>query len=77
MSKGFQLEAHMHIYNNDDGSYIDVAPDADGLGLIAIDRVDHEGKRHFHFTITAKEAELLVKALQQVVVSNPGLIDSE
>ena len=69
------LEKHMRIYNDDCGSYVEVKPDADGLGLIELNHVENDGKNipNRGFVVTKEEALLLIKALEEVLVNNPSI----
>ena len=69
----FTLEAHYKIYNDADGSYIEVKPDADALGLIEIRQFD-EGKEVARLTLPAKQAELLRQAINLTIIANPDTI---
>lgn len=67
------LEKHMRIYNDVDGSFIEVRPDADALGLIEVNYApDADAKRH-GLILKREEAELLIEALQEVLKNNPNI----
>ena len=46
MSKGYSLEMHMRVYDDAEGVYIRVGPDADGLDLV---EVQTDGKSAEYF----------------------------
>jgi hypothetical protein len=74
---GISLEKHLRIYNDDCGSYIEIRPDSDGLGLLELNHVEDGGttKKTIRrgFTLSYKEALLLIDALKDATTNNPHL----
>jgi hypothetical protein len=63
------LDILARIHNDGTGTYIQVAPNADGLeGLWDLKYVDSTGKDIRVFTINKEEADLLVKAISSIIL---------
>jgi len=63
MSK-YSLETHFRIYDNDEGEYIEVAPD----GEADCCRISWEGQEMF---LSDEQVELLIKALHGYLDTRP------
>ncbi len=63
----YSTEVNRRIYNDDYGVFIEVGPDADGLGgLVEVRTIDAESKKHYgelRLTIDPEMAKQLAFAL--------------
>jgi len=55
----YSIEKHYRVYDDSDGSYISVSPDADGLSLVEIRQVLPGGTILSRITMTREQADLL------------------
>ena len=65
----YTIENHVRIYDDKNGDFIQVKPDADGLGLVEISR-SCDGKMENNICVSPEEALLLAKAIIQCVETN-------
>lgn len=63
----FSLETHFEIWNDVTGSCIKIGPDRDGLDLIEMSQIAHDGQIAATITITKEQASLLIEALEKSV----------
>lgn len=68
MSTGVTKEIMARVYDDQHDLYVQVGPDADGLGLCAIEY--HEGDDVRGFTISWRFAEKLAEAILEVSKAN-------
>jgi hypothetical protein len=59
----FTLESSYKLYNTEDRSYIEVCPDAEGLGLVEIRDVSDGGVVTNKIVMPPEQARLLVLAI--------------
>lgn len=59
----YTVDVSYKIYNNEDGSYIEVCPDADGLGLVEVRYVDEKEVIHERLTFQPEQAYLVSTAI--------------
>jgi len=62
----YSLETFQRIYNDQNGEYIQIGPDADALGLVQIRSYRRNGELEGHMTFTPEQATLLAQALANV-----------
>lgn len=67
----FSLEKKVEIWNDCDGTRIEVGPDRDALGLIEIRQHDENGKVQQQLVMPVPQARLLVDALVIVLRDHP------
>lgn len=60
------LEKQYQIWNDEDGSCLEVGPDRDGLSLLELRDRDEQGKIVHRFTLNWEQVPLLIKALQDL-----------
>lgn len=63
----YTSEVKYEIWNYDDGDRFDVGPDRDGLDLIEIRYVDHDGKIGDRLVMPKAAAKLVAEALLKVI----------
>ena len=63
----YTLEHRMRIYNDDDGEYIEISPDPDGLDLVEIRQVDRDGKIYNRVSMNKQMALLFIDAFTKYV----------
>jgi hypothetical protein len=59
----FTLEHTYKVFNDEDGSYVEVSPDADGLSCVEIRDYDSTGKLISNMTMPPEQAILVAKAI--------------
>jgi hypothetical protein len=63
----FTLETSYKIYDEENGSYIEICPDADGLGLIEIRDVNEKGVITNTITMPPEQAKMVNLALNLLI----------
>ena len=63
MTTSYSIEHHVRIYNDRDGDYISISPDADGLDLVEIRSCDGANKIQARLTMDIPLAIKLRNAL--------------
>jgi hypothetical protein len=62
----YSLETFQRIYDDQHGSYIQIGPDPDGLGMVAIRSYERDGKLEAYMVFTPEQVSLLTQALAKV-----------
>lgn len=76
MSK-YSLERIWRVYDDDDGSYIEVGPDADSLGLVVIRAVGSDGKKVTEILIAPEMVRLISSALRECAAEQSEEVPEE
>lgn len=63
----YTFEQKCEIWNDTEGTRIEVGLDRDSLGMVEIRRHDQEGKIGERITMMPNEAELVIEALRKVL----------
>ena len=63
---GFSTECKFQVYNDGDGTHVDVGADADGLDLVEVRQVEDE-KIVARITMHPDQADLLAKAIMRYI----------
>lgn len=69
MPNTYSLERIWRVYDDDDGSYIEIGPDADSLGLVVIRAVGSDGKKVTEILIAPEMVRLISRALRECVAA--------
>ena len=69
MENKFSVEKFFRVYNDKTGDYIEVCPDADGLGLIEIRQCNRNGGIGERITLEAECAALIAEGLRQAAAN--------
>lgn len=67
----YTVDHVIRVWDDDDGSHIDVCEDGDALGIVEIRSVDSAGKIEARMTFAREQAELVGTALLDYVKLNP------
>ena len=62
----YSLERLIEIWNNDDGTRIEIGPDRDGLGLIEIRERNEKSVIEGRLTFNKEQAHLIAQALLEL-----------
>jgi hypothetical protein len=62
----FTMEKMIEVWNDEDGSVIEVGPDRDSLGLVEIRMKDEAGKIERRLTMHPERAKLVAHALLEI-----------
>jgi hypothetical protein len=68
----FTLEVHMRVYDDSTGDYFEIKPDPDGLDLVELSAISHDGHTYASFTMPLAAAVLFSKALQEFTIRECG-----
>lgn len=63
---GFSSETHIKVWDDECGSYIQVGPDADSLGLIELRAIESDGREHSRMTMVVEQAKLVADAILEL-----------
>lgn len=63
------IEALYRVYNDDDGTYVEVGEDGDGLGLVELRYCERSGKVTERFSVPVEMATLVASAIRDVGVA--------
>lgn len=72
----FSIENIARIYNDDSGTYLEVRPDADALGMLEIQYVDPQrpkDHKEARLTMSRVEAKMLIEAIENVLAKNTNI----
>lgn len=68
MNPEFELETFRRVVCNDDGSYVEIGPDADGLGLIELKyREKSQDHPNARLSLPPEQARLVAQAILRAV----------
>jgi hypothetical protein len=69
MRRGYKMpyttEVNLRIYNDRDGDFVQVGPDADALDLVELRQYDAQEKILSRITMEPEQAQLLAKAINE------------
>lgn len=65
MNKRYSIERLIRVYDDDTGSYIQIAPDSDGLDLVEIRQVTAKGVVERDMVMLPREFRIFVGACQE------------
>lgn len=68
-----EMETIRRVYDNRDGSYIEIGPDSDGIGLVEIRVKLPDGGGTTYVTMTNPTAQLVAKALLEACKEIPDV----
>ena len=64
MSQGYSLDTYRRIYNDTNGEYLEVCPDADCASMVELRQCSSDGKILTRVVVDPGAVEMLIQALR-------------